>query len=261
MPQLTVNYSGALVDLIQEDHISIAGIEVGPWFSPNEIKSFQQTFPTLPFYFHASSIVSRIKLRKKSTLRQLAKYLESSNSPWLSLHIDLLPWHIFLLSKYLGTHLTPPDTEQAMSQFIETLAEVQKVTNVPIILENLHSLPRAKYNYAASPENITALVKRTACGFLLDIAHARIAAKLQQQDIYAYIEGLPLEKLEQIHVSGIRMKNGQIHDAHESLAEDDYQLLKWVLKISKPRVVTLEYFREKEALRAQILRLQELVAA
>ena len=200
-----------------------------------------------------------MEIRKKATLTQLTKYLKSINSPWLSLHIDLLPWYIFLLSKHLGLNLSPPDPKQAVRQFIEMLEEIKKVIAIPIILENLHSLQFEKYDYAANPKYITEIVNKTDSGFLLDIAHARIAATFQKQDLSSYIERLPLEKIEQIHVSGIRVKNGHIYDAHESLEDEDYQILKWILGISKPQIVTLEYFRKKELLREQILRLKEIV--
>ena len=258
MPKLTIDFSNALVDLLRQGSVSIHGVEVGPWFSPDAIKGFQQILPEVPFYFHASSIVSRIKVSKKGIIR-LQEYLTCTQSPWLSLHIELLPWHVFLLSKNLRIHLSPPETKQAAQQFIEVLKRVKKVIDLPIILENLPSLPLEKYSYAASPELIAHIVEQTNSGFLLDIAHAHIAATFQNIDVNTYIERLPLDRVKQIHISGIRTKDGYFYDAHESLEEQDYKILKWVLEKSEPEIVTLEYFREKELLREQLLRLQEIV--
>jgi uncharacterized protein (UPF0276 family) len=258
MPKLTVDFSDALVDLFKKGSVFIHGVEVGPWFSPGAIKGFQEVLPGVPFYFHASSIVSRIKVSKKGIIR-LQEYLTCTQSPWLSLHIELLPWYIFLLSKNLKIHLSPPEAKQATRQFIEVLKRVKKVIDLPIVLENLPSLPLEKYSYAASPELITHIVEETDSGLLLDIAHSRIAATFQRIDVKAYIERLPLDRVKQIHISGIRMKDGHFYDAHESLEEQDYELLKWVLEKSKPEIVTLEYFRERKMLREQLLRLREIV--
>jgi uncharacterized protein (UPF0276 family) len=258
MPKLTVDFSNALVDLLKEEGVTIDGVEVGPWFSPDEIKRLKERLPGVPFYFHASSIVSRIKVREAAITR-LREYLACTQSPWLSLHIELLPWHVYLLSKHLGIHLPPPDGHQATQRLIEILRKVKKVVDLPIILENLTSLPVEKYSYAASPELINHIVEETDSGFLLDIAHARIAARFQGQDVQTYIEKFPLNRVKQIHVSGVRIKNGHIYDAHESMQERDYELLKWMLEKSGPEMVTLEYFREKEALREQLLLLKEIV--
>ena len=258
MPKLTVDFSNALVDLLKQDRVSIHGVEVGPWFSIGAIRAFQEVLPGVPFYFHASSIVSRIKVNKKGIIR-LQEYLTCTQSPWLSLHIELLPWHVFLLSKNLSIHLSPPNARQAARQFAEVLKKIKRVIVLPVVLENLPSLPLEKYSYAADPELITQIVEQTDSGFLLDIAHARMAATFQRQAVSSYIEKLPLKRIKQIHVSGIRMKDGHFYDAHESLEEQDYELLKWVLEKSEPEIVTLEYFREKGLLREQLLCLQEIV--
>ena len=68
----------------------------------------------------------------------------------------------------------------------------------------------------------------------------------QGRHVRSYLEKLPLERTMQIHVSGIREQYGRLRDAHESLQEEDYIVLKWLLGKSKPLVVTLEYFREQE---------------
>jgi uncharacterized protein (UPF0276 family) len=130
-----------------------------------------------------------------------------------------------------------------------------------IILENLPSLPQAKYAYAADPEIITQIVRETDSGFLLDISHARIAASQLGMGIHKYLAKLPLKKARQIHISGARMKNGHLYDAHESLQDEDYAILAWVLDRTNPEVVTLEYFREIKPLREQLNNLHGMLSA
>jgi uncharacterized protein (UPF0276 family) len=258
MPLLTVNYSVPLAALYAEGFACFDGIEIGPWFPPEEVVGFRQLFSAMPFYFHASSVMTPMK-RDRRFPGRLKEYLACTESPWLSYHIELLPLYIFRLS-HLGLRLPPPETGEITRQFIDMLVRVKEITALPIVLENLHSIRGKKYDYAASPEVITEIVKETGSGFLLDIAHARVAAEYQEQEVRSYIKRLPLDKLAQIHVSGVRLRNGRIYDAHESMGEEDYCLLEWVLDISRPQVVTLEYFREKEALREQLLQLKEILA-
>jgi uncharacterized protein (UPF0276 family) len=94
---------------------------------------------------------------------------------------------------------------------------------------------------------------------LLDLGHARVAAMHHGLQPEAYLELLPLERTRQIHVSGPRLRGVCLYDAHEPLAEPDYALLEWTLARAHPDVVTLEYFRDREALREQIVRLQKIL--
>ena len=135
---------------------------------------------------------------------------------------------------------------------------VKDHVDVPIILENLSSLPEKKYAYAANPEIITKIINISGSGLLLDIPHAQVAASHQGKDVRNYFEKLPLDRTIQVHVSGTRLKNGFLQDAHESMQTEDYALLSWVLVRCKPQTVTLEYFRETDVLREQLWCLREI---
>ena len=74
-----------------------------------------------------------------------------------------------------------------------------------------------------------------------------------------YVEKLPLERTTQIHVSGVREKDGHLQDAHEAMQDEDYAVLNWVLGKSEPKTITLEYFRELGKLREQLWKLRETI--
>jgi uncharacterized protein (UPF0276 family) len=75
-----------------------------------------------------------------------------------------------------------------------------------------------------------------------------------------YLLQIPLERTRQIHISGVREKDGFLVDAHETLMQEDYDLLAWALKKVQPEVVTLEYFRDdRDALRQMLFRLREVL--
>ncbi len=258
MVQLTASYSKALVALIRADEAPIDGIEVGPWFSPKEIKGFQTELPGWEFHFHAGSFISRVRYWPRS-LKRLGEYQACTQSRWVSVHIEILPFHVYLLNSLWGWNLNPSKHHRTRRDFLRALERVKAAVDVPIILENLPSLPGAKYAYAADPDIITEIVEAADSGLLLDIAHARVAAGFQGMDIHEYLNKLPLARVEQVHVSGAREKEGYLRDAHESLQAEDYAILKWVLGRSDPKMVTLEYFRDREALREQLWNLREIV--
>ena len=59
-----------------------------------------------------------------------------------------------------------------------------------------------------------------------------------------------------MHISGPRLRDGTLADAHEPLLEEDYLLLEYVLRHTRPQALTLEYHREEAALREQLSRLR-----
>lgn len=259
MLKLTANYSEALVKLIRAGEAPINGIEVGPWFSPKMIKKFQHELPGWEFQYHASGFISRMRYQP-GALEQLREYLACTQSRWISIHIELLPVGIYWLNKRFGLQLPPPNPKTAREKFMRMVSKVSASTNHEIIVENLSSIRPQKYAYAADPDTITQIVEALGVGFLLDIAHARVAAYNQGQKIKRYLERLPLAQIEQIHLSGVREKNGNLYDAHESMREKDYAILEWVMERSEPKMITLEYFREIDSLQEQLWKLRELIA-
>lgn len=258
MSRLTTTYSKALSSLMQTRQPPIDGIEVGPWFSPDEIKRIQDQLRDWPFQFHAGSILTRWRMWPRAR-RELQRYLAVAQGEWISVHLELLPWHVYVLSARWGTHLNPPPLDRAIKTFTHTLDRLSRAAELPILIENLPPLPVRKYNYAIDPGVITRILERTKAGMVLDIAHARIAASYQGIGAEGYLASLPLDKVQQIHISGIRQEDGVWQDSHESLRERDYELLQWTLERCQPRVVTLEYFRKQDLLEEQLLRLRALL--
>lgn len=106
------------------------------------------------------------------------------------------------------------------------------------------------------------MVRESGCGFLLDLAHARVAASYQGQPARDYLARLPLERLVEIHVSGPRpgpYQDGRLIDAHQPMQEADRDLLSWVLERGRPRAVTLEYSKDRAQIVAQLVRLRALL--
>lgn len=152
-----------------------------------------------------------------------------------------------------------PNPERATQRFIQKVRRLARSIHVPVILENIEPLPFDGYDFEVQTERIKKVIGETNCGFLLDIGHARVSAARLGADIHDYLRGLPLNRVVQVHVSGPRMRDGRLVDAHEPLQEADYALLDFVLEQTHPQVVTLEYIRERESLREQLFRLRGIL--
>ena len=253
---LFCNPSPGLAALYQTSQISLDGIECTSFSSPSQIERMHSIYSGLRFQFHASNLGRTLFSRLS-----LKRYQQACpDSPWMSIHFSPIPsWVVFPALKF-GWRLPLPAPERMEKRFVRKIKRLKAAIALPVILENM-PVDRGLNNLMESdPKIIRRVLDETGIDMLLDLAHARVAADFRQITVEEYLLQLPLDRVRQIHLSGVRMVDGQLFDAHETLAEDDYRLLSWALQRTKPNMVTLEYFRDdQEALREMLTRLRQLL--
>ncbi len=77
---------------------------------------------------------------------------------------------------------------------------------------------------AADPGVIRNVLDATGCGFLLDVSHARIAARHLGMDETAYLYSLPVERIRELHFTGLHTVPGGWQD-HLPILEADWPWL------------------------------------
>jgi uncharacterized protein (UPF0276 family) len=192
----------------------------------------------------------------------LPRYLAlCPEAPFISLHLAPLPMWITVAAMRAQVFLPQPPAAVLVRQFIRKVKRLQARETLPVILENMAVLHPGKYRFESDPQVITRVLEETGCRMLLDLAHARIAAQERVMPVEDYLLALPLDRVVQVHVSGYRERDGVLYDAHKTLQEADYALLKWVLPRVNPDWLTLEYFREdRKAVKEQVMKLKSIVA-
>ncbi len=119
-------------------------------------------------------------------------------------------------------------------------AENVVVENMPFYVQNRHM------RVAIEPATIQRVVGESGCKFLLDTAHARITSAALGIDVYDYINALPVNRLGELHVTGVGWHDGERIDHLELLAED-WEVFDWVMahiaagRWPQPKVVSFEY--------------------
>lgn len=256
--RLSVSHSTALETLILTEQVRVDAIEWVDELSLTEIESGRSRLKGLSAHFHPGSVRF-----SEAGLRHLTNYLAACpESEVLSIHLTLLPrW---ISQPALKWRMYMPDWGGcgAVEHFISQVRWLQDQFDQPVILENMRALHPSRYRYETEPDNIRRVLADTGCELLLDLAHARIAAEARQMDVREYLKQLPLELTRQIHVNGARPdpRTGRLADAHESMREEDFELLEWILARANPRWLTFEYFREEpEILKAQLNRLSQFL--
>lgn len=197
-------------------------------------------------------------------------------------------------TRYINIHLYPPPGSfpnvrpnaadhtsiQAVTEGM--LASVLDLTKrfgpERVIAENLpywEEMPDDVIRPAVEPETIRQIVSESNCQFLLDISHACIAAKGLRMGYQDYISALPVEKMREMHISGLGVLEGRLRD-HQRLSEDDWAALDWAMeqirtgRWAAPWLATFEYGGirlpppwpyEQSVLAEQVPRMYELVHA
>lgn len=177
------------------------------------------------------------------------------NSPWLSLHLGFASERVRFVE-----HMLPEspalDRETLRERIVANINRAKGSIRQPLVLENLDYCPEGAYEHVCDPTFISEIIAATGTELLLDTGHLRVSASWFGLDPLAMLEALPLDRVLEVHVSSPRPlqgDNGRLDDAHAELTEVDLDLLREVLQRSSPAALVLEYRRDPEQLRDQLL--------
>jgi len=266
--QLSVNYSLELAELLREDRVHVDRIKCADW--PDMIAAARELRPVyVHFPFDAGSASGR-----RADFAAADAMARDTDTPYVNLH--LVTYHRDFPdypSDSTDAWLTGRVIEQMLADADEAARGVGRERAV---LENIPYFGGGSEYHRASVEAavIGRVVRQSGCGFLLDTAHAAIAAHYLGLDPIEYVESLPLEHLRELHVTGVRPHNGRLAD-HMDLQADDWRMVEHALRRIRagdwatPWTLAFEYggigehFRwrsERRVLAEQVPRLWDMVA-
>lgn len=230
------NWSKALQLLLEEDRIKMDYIKAGAYGDFNNQFSIMRSMK--PILLHGLGYFEHTGMKNIEEVNfDLAnKLIKKCNSPHYGIHLSIKNSDMY---EYMTD-------EEIFIHMCKQIQIFKKNISVPLLLENTPDSPKDRimfdhYPYVM-PEQINRLFIENDVSFLLDLTHAKITAKYRGLDIKDYIRKLPMELVREIHVNGSGYdKDGFPADTHQSMEEEDFKLLEWVLKYSNPYVVTLEY--------------------
>lgn len=270
--QLAVNYTPQAADLLAAGRVTCDLYKCPDW--PDVVAEAARGRPVyVHFPLHAGcGALDDVDWRK------IESFLNNTMTRFVNVHLAPAAW------AYPGME---PDTRDPVwrERIIERLLrDIDQVTArfgaENVILENVPWDPDPKYlipRPAIEPELVCHVVRETGCGFLLDIAHAYIAALHLEIDPVAYLDSLPVENLREIHITGTLFdaEAGYWRD-HFPMTAVDWRLAEHALNCVKsgdwpaPEIVALEYGgvgplfewrSEKAVIERELNRLAEMLAA
>jgi len=148
-----------------------------------------------------------------AALKRLALRIEPE---WIS---DHLCW-TGIDGRNLHDLLPLPYTEEAIAQVVERIVRVQEYLGRRILLENVSSYVTYTESQIPEWEFLSAIAERADCYILLDVNNVYVSASNHAFDPLAYLDGVPPERVHQIHLAGHSHNGSLIVDTHDHPVPD-----------------------------------------
>jgi uncharacterized protein (UPF0276 family) len=296
--KFAVNYSSAAADLFHEGRIWVDLFKCPAW--PEAIASARALAPV---YVHLPLRVGAgigdaidTETRQPADWRRLETLLGQTGTPQINVH--LAP----LVDDFPGIPVDTGDPAHSETLYAHALHDVQALVArfgpERVVVENADDGKGLIYHAALQPVFVQRVIEEAGCSFLLDIAHARLAAHTLGRDAREYLAGLPTGLTSEIHLAGIQsltgrwlalMKQSGLSDEdlgwfaglepgqwldHLPLVDDDWEFYAWAFEQvrrgdwGRPWVTTLEHggvgrtwemLTDRDALAEQVPRLYRMV--
>ncbi len=166
----------------------------------------------MPVVLHGVSLslgsVDPLDERYLEALDNLAREIEPA---WVS---DHLCWSS--LGGHTGHDLWPvPFTEEALDHLASRVARVQERLGRRILVENVSSYLQFVESALTEWDFLAELCRRTDCGILLDVNNVFVSAYNHGFSPRAFLDGIPIGRVGQIHLAGHRDEGTHLLDTHD----------------------------------------------
>lgn len=163
----------------------------------------------------------------KPTLDQFRKIYDTFKPLWIS---DHLCW-----SSHNGNFhhdlLPIPRTKDALEHVCKRINYLQDFFSRPLCIENITSYLDFKHEDFDEVEFLNRIVEKTACFLLLDISNVLINHTNRKKDPDKYFEGIPLDAVKQVHLSGGAWDGDTLIDSHSEIVDsEDIKYLSQLIK-------------------------------
>lgn len=121
-----------------------------------------------------------------------------------------------------NTHdlLPLPYTEEALGVVCANIDVVQDVLDRPLVIENPSSYLAFAQSEMTEWEFLAEMCARTGCALLLDVNNIHVSSVNHGFDAQAFIDGVPADRVWQIHLAGHTANGDMLIDTHDQPVPD-----------------------------------------
>jgi uncharacterized protein (UPF0276 family) len=133
--------------------------------------------------------------------------------------------------------------------------------SISISVENNNYYKTEAYDYITDPDFINSIVLDNDINFLFDISHAKISATNSRVDYHEYLSKLPLNRVNQIHISKEGFNSeGEVFDAHELPSDQETkEIFQFIKNYNTLKYITVEYYKDASKLVAYLNKLKSIL--
>jgi uncharacterized protein len=247
--QLGLAYGPGILGFIESNPAVVDYVEL-PFEQLRHSPELASIQDAVPLILHCASMsVAGFVPPSETTVQAIGREVARTRSPWIGEHLAFVSADGINEAAERDnspTNLTyticPQLSEETVERVAENLSSLRACFQVPIILENspqYFAIPGSTMNMV---DFIGEVASRCDVGLLLDLSHFLITALNTGVDALVEIDRMPLERVVEIHLSGLNTQSGVVWDDHAAPAPPEmFTLLERVLARVRPRALTLEY--------------------
>lgn len=205
----------------------------------------------VPVILHCASMsVAGFVDPDDTVLDDIRSWAERVDTPWIGEHLAFVladdPDALAAGRQADPTRLTytmaPQLSEAVLRRVGENLDRLRERFEHELIVENNPQYLDVPGSEMTQVEFVAEVAGRFDVGLLLDLTHLAVSAHNLGFDAAAALDHLPLDRVVEVHLSGMSVQGGVAWDDHANLAPPAVlDLLDAVLEVAAPRAVTLEY--------------------
>ena len=133
--------------------------------------------------------------------------------------------------QYLNDLLPLPYTEEALAHVATRVAEAQDYLGRQMLVENVSSYLQYRHTTIAEWDFLAEVAKCSGCGILLDVNNLYVSAQNHHFDALTYINAIPREIVQEIHLAGFDSNGECLIDTHgKPVFEDVWPLYRHAIK-------------------------------
>lgn len=157
-----------------------------------------------------------------------------------------------------------PYTEEAIAHVVERVQRVQEFLGRRILLENVSSYLTYRDSVLSEWEFLGAIAERADCLILLDINNVYVSSRNHGFEPRAYLDAIPVERVQQFHLAGHRDVGTHVIDTHDEPIVDAvwelYQYAVWRFGAVSTMIERDDHIPELSELVAELDHARQLTA-
>lgn len=188
-----------------------------------------------------------------ATMQALQKWINVTRTPWVGEHLAFItaapdsprsegngcpPSE----SYNLGFTASPPMNSDTVQSVVQVVQGYGTQLGVPLLLENSPLYFDIPGSSMCQVDFVREICKRSNVRLLLDLTHFYITSQNMGFDPLRALERYPLDRVDEIHISGASYEGDVWWDDHAHTSPDDvFEMLAFAIRHGAPRAITLEY--------------------